>query len=394
MDQKTLGVGVVGAGVIFQDHARALTQLAPRARLVGLADIDLNRANRAARNFFVPIITDDYHQLLVREDIDIVCVCTPPSLHEQVVVDALEAGKYVLCEKPLAHTLAAADRIIDVSRRHPNRLSVVYQIRYSPEVLRTQWLIEQGELGPLQFGRYTRIGGIPAAHRVAGSWWGRWDTAGGGALMTQSIHELDQALLLFGPARRVTAAMATVNNEIESEDTIAATIEHESGVVVSISCALGHEVGFRVQSEVLGRDMAVHYPWALNTNDRGKRNHLNREAAKRFPGNAPRSFLPGKLGVVWRKVKRRLGFGKRQAPSPHTPCIRALLDAISAGGPLPVPPEDARRSLELCIAIYTAAITGEPVELPLPDNTPFYGGITVDDYQRKRAPLAAEEVPT
>ena len=192
-----------------------------------------NFVRKSTEQFFVPFVTTDYRELLHRDDVDVVSICTPPSLHERMVIDALEAGKYVLCEKPLAHNLAAADRILEAANRFPNRLSVVYQLRFSPEALRTRWLIEQGHFGRLQFASFVRVRAIPHQHRSGlGSWWGKWDVAGGGALITQCIHELDLALYFLGPAKRVTAAMATISSPIESEDTVAATIEHESGAVI------------------------------------------------------------------------------------------------------------------------------------------------------------------
>lgn len=391
MATRTYGAGIIGAGVIFEDHARALAQLAPRARLIGLADIDLTRARRSAQGFFVPVVATDYHELLGRGDIDIVCVCTPPSLHERMVIDALAAGKYVVCEKPLAHTLASADRILEAAGRYPNRLSVVYQKRFTPEVLRARWLVDEGHLGAMQFGRFTRMSHIPVGHQKGGSWWGKWDVAGGGALLTQCIHELDLQLLLFGPAVRVQAAMATLASPIESEDTIAATVEHESGAIVSVGCSAGHTISPRIQWDAAGPKVAVHFPWAVNCSDRHLRNHLQHEAVKRFPGDQRRTLLPAKLDKVVRLAKRKLGIGQRQVPSEHKPYLAAVLDAIEKNEPLPIPPADARKSLELCLAIYTAAITGQAVELPLSGDARFYDGVTPDDYHPgQREPVVQE----
>jgi predicted dehydrogenase len=394
MAQQTLGAGIIGAGVIFSDHARAYTQLAPRVRLIGLADVDDVRARRSAQNFFVPVVTADYHELLSRDDVQIVSICTPPSLHEQMVIDALEAGKYVLCEKPLAHNLASADRIVEAAAKFPNRLSVVYQKRFTPDVQRTAWLAHAGHLGRLQFGRFTRVSQIPPQHRTGKSWWGSWDVAGGGALMTQCIHELDAQLLFFGPAKRVHATMATLASPIESEDTISATVEHQSGAIVSISGAAGHSVTSRIQWDIMGPDAAVHYPWAINCTDRHKRAELQREATTRFSSGQKKPILPGKLDKIVRLAKRKLGFGQRNVPTEHTPYVKAVLDAIDAGTPLPSPPEEARQSLELCVAIYTSAITGQPVDLPLGENARFYDGITSDDYHGEvRRPAEPAEVP-
>src|SRR5207245_8376044 len=191
------GVGIIGAGVIFEQHARAYSQLADRARLLAVADEDETRLRLAAMRHGIAAACRDYRELLARDDVDIAVVCTPPSSHAEIVIAALEAGKYVVCEKPLAPTLAAADRMLETARRFPGRLSTVYQFRYLPEVRRALWLRDHGRLGPLLFGRFSRYaryqrppkapkpGRAPKPARS--EWWGRWEVAGGGVAMTQLI---------------------------------------------------------------------------------------------------------------------------------------------------------------------------------------------------------------
>src|SRR5215831_9911411 len=100
-----VGIGVIGAGRIFEQHARAYSELGGRARLLAIADVDEGQLRKATAKHFIPYAHQDYRAILDREDVDVVAVCTPPSLHERAVIDALEAGKHVVCEKPLAHTL-------------------------------------------------------------------------------------------------------------------------------------------------------------------------------------------------------------------------------------------------------------------------------------------------
>ena len=87
---KVKGVAVVGAGIIFKNHANALEAIPSRARLIGVAELDESKRDAATEQNFVPVVTDDYKELLERNDVDIVTVCTPPNIHEKVVVDALE----------------------------------------------------------------------------------------------------------------------------------------------------------------------------------------------------------------------------------------------------------------------------------------------------------------
>ncbi|PYR51798.1 MAG: hypothetical protein DMF95_07835, partial [Acidobacteria bacterium] len=98
--RTTFGMGIVGAGRIFEQHARAYAALGARARLLAIADVDQAQLQKVTARYFIPYAYQDHRALLERDDVDVVTVCTPPVLHERVVVDALEAGKFVLCEKP------------------------------------------------------------------------------------------------------------------------------------------------------------------------------------------------------------------------------------------------------------------------------------------------------
>ena len=291
-------------------------------------------------------------------------MATPPCFHEAVVVDALHAGKPVICEKPLAHTLEAADRILDVAREYPGRLSTVFQFRYLPEVRRTVWLRDSGRLGTLLFGRFSRYGVFnnpwqkprpgKAPKPPRREWWGRWGVAGGGQVMTQLIHELDLMCHVFGPVAEASAVIGTLKQDIESEDTCAATVRFESGAVASCYGTMNvHKAtkGF----DVVGTLGSAHYPWALESMDPERRAET-RDAA---------------LAAVPDPERESAG---------HAPYLAAVLDAIEAGEPMPIGPDQARASLELAVAIYTAALTGEPARLPIDATNPHYGGITAEDY--------------
>jgi UDP-N-acetyl-2-amino-2-deoxyglucuronate dehydrogenase len=400
---RALGVAVIGAGRVFEQHARAWRHLASRARLLGISDVDEARLRAATRAHFLPFASTDHRVLLDRSDIDVVTVCTPPSAHERVVVEALQAGKHVVCEKPLAHTLEAADRIVDAARRHPGRLSVVHQFRYLPEVRATVRLRDQGHLGPLLFGRFsryarndesakpgTRPGKARKAAKVRAGWWGRWDTAGGGAAMTQLIHELDLACHLFGRPVEVSATMDTLKEAIESEDTCAATVRFAGGAIV---CCFGTVAAQRSTHgfDVIGQWASTHLPWSVECANPASRKEVLRDL-QAIDGLPAERTLSARLRGAWDQTAGRL-LGARTstaAPSAHAPYLRAVLDAIAAGEPLPVGPEEARRSVELCVALYSSALTGRPVSLPLPRTNPYYGGVTPKDYDgRDRTPARA-----
>jgi len=371
------GVGIIGAGVIFDSHASAWGALGDRARCIGIAEIDERKRMEATGKYFLPVEVRDYRDLLKRDDVDIVCICTPPFLHEQMVVHALEAGKYVLCEKPLAPTLAAIDRIIDIAAQYPGRLSTIYQLRFSVEMQKLLWLVEQGHLGRLVSGKAARRAPLHDSSALSSGWWGRWKIAGGGMVMTQFVHHLDQLICIFGRPQRVEATMATEHQPIESEDTFAATITFESGVLVACEGTL-NAPRFEWGLEIIGESMSAVLPWSMQSPDQRHRARVEAALDRRFPD-------PRRLSSrLVRKFKKLMGFkvqGGLWPVSWHEPYFRAVLDAIDGERPLPIPPVEARASVELCTAIYTSAINGTATELPLDSSSVFYQGVTVEDYR-------------
>jgi predicted dehydrogenase len=394
MKGAAFGVGVVGAGRVFEQHARACAELGGRARLLALADLDEAQVRRATSQHFIPFAHADYRALLERTDIDLVAVCTPPASHERIVVDALEAGKFVMCEKPLAHTLEAADRILAAARRHPGRLATVFQFRYLPEVRRTRWLSEQGHLGRLLFGRFSRYArfdgpGKPAKPGKArkpgkerADWWGRWAVSGGGLVMTQLIHDLDLMCHLFGTPVEVSAVMDTLQEPIESEDTCAATVRFESG---ALACCYGTMAAQQTSSafDVVGESASAHLPWSFECRDRKRRDQSLREVLARYPPPMESSTTGGVINSLGARL-RHLRAPAAPAVTAHTPYVADVLDAMAEGRPLPVGPDEARTSLDLCTAVYASALTHRPVAVPIDSTNPYYTGITPLDYERRQ----------
>jgi UDP-N-acetyl-2-amino-2-deoxyglucuronate dehydrogenase len=385
-----VGIGIVGAGKIFEQHANACNSLAGRARLLGIADINVAQLQKASAQYAITFAAADYRSLLYRNEIDVITVCTPPVLHERIVVDALEAGKFVICEKPLAHTLESADRIIATAKKYPGKLSTVYQFRYLPEVQRTLWLRDRGRLGRLLFGRFHRFAKFEAPGRPArdgkpakpakkrSPWWGEWKIAGGGVVMTQLIHEIDLMQHIFGRATEVTATMETLREAIESEDTCSATVRFENGAMVSCQgtmTAQRSSHGF----DVIGDRASAHSPWALESLDGNWREESLNSVLQMYP-------LPETPAT------------KQSGDSAHTPYLADVVAAVLESRPLPIGPDEARASLEICSAIYASALTGRPVKLPIDHTNDYYAGVTTAVYDGRlrhsqKFKAAAEQVP-
>ncbi|MBQ8963266.1 MAG: Gfo/Idh/MocA family oxidoreductase, partial [Clostridia bacterium] len=166
---KTIGVGIIGWGFMGKTHAQALRSLPlfyPGAgfevalRCVCARHIENARAAMKAAGF--ESCTDDYRELLARPDIDVVSVCTPNDLHEEMVIAALEAGKHVYIDKPLAVTADSARRIAEAAEQAPGFTRMVFNNRYFPATLRANQLVEEGRVGRvLTFNvRYLHSGSI------------------------------------------------------------------------------------------------------------------------------------------------------------------------------------------------------------------------------------------
>lgn len=380
-----VGVGIVGTGAIFRDHFVGCQSLPALCRVVGIAEVDERRRTAATERYFIPFACEDYRELLQRHDVDVVNVCTPPHLHEEIVIAALQAGKYVVCEKPLAHTLEAADRIVEASQQSPGKLSTVFQLRYVSEFQRLLWLQEQGALGELLFGRFVRSDRAAGYPGVSDGRWGRWKQTGGGVIITQFIHQLDLMCRLFGQPVQVSAEMATMMLPIESEDVFAGVVQFANGARVMCS-SNGVAQLYENRIDVFGSEGSAHFPWRLEINDAYRKSDVQKQLERALPDKAkrPKKTLAARAK---RRILRQLGWGgKGTVPNQHAGLFRQIFEAVKSGKPVPVPPDESRSVLELCTAIYTAAIQRRPVNLPLDRTTPFYRGVTAKAYDRIRNP--------
>ncbi|MCE9556472.1 MAG: Gfo/Idh/MocA family oxidoreductase [Planctomycetes bacterium] len=372
-------VAIIGAGTIFSEHAQAYAQLG--VKLAAVVDIDSARAAKVASPYPGALALTSWQEVLDRDDVDIVDICTPPSTHREIAVAALDRGKHVVCEKPLAVHLADADAILAAASKSNGKLLVVHQLRYHPQYQRLKWLVENQHLGKIHLVRVQRYD-PPPKHLVAQGVWGRWDLAGGGVLMTKAIHELDLLLWMFGPAKQVQAMMGTFYQPIESEDQLVANVLFQNGMQASL-CVTGQGyAGQRNQFDIFGDQTSVDQRATVWSESRATQSALQTSLDQRFPLPVP----PATSG--WKYFVRRVGwkFGKdfygHRPLSAHQEILRAYVRSLTDDTPSPVSGNDGRRSMELCTAMYAAALTGQTVTLPIDSTSPYYQGITQDDYRR------------
>jgi len=197
------GVAIIGTGDIAGYHIAAYQALAGRCEVRAVVDIFPGKARIKADKYGLACdAVADYHDLLERDDIQLVSVCLPPALHCQVSVDFLLAGKHVLCEKPMAPTLEECDAMLAAEKKGGARLSIVAQNRFKPDVMKTKALLDTGALGELLFAQANSLWWRGA--RYYDLWWrGTWEKEGGGCTFIHAVHHIDLLLWLMGSALEV-----------------------------------------------------------------------------------------------------------------------------------------------------------------------------------------------
>lgn len=194
---KKLKVGIIGCGGIAnQKHLPALKQSNDLAEIVAFCDIRIERAEKAAKEYGVSNakVYKDYHQLLEDRSIDVVHICTPNVFHAPMTVDAFEAGKNVLCEKPMSHSADEAQKMIEAWKKSGKHFTIGYQNRFRKEIQLLHKACREGELGDIYFAK------AHALRRRAVPTWGVFqDKAqqGGGPLIDIGTHALDITLWMM-----------------------------------------------------------------------------------------------------------------------------------------------------------------------------------------------------
>ncbi|MGP9744086.1 Gfo/Idh/MocA family protein [Brachybacterium sp. AOP29-B2-41] len=226
-----IGVGLIGLGTIGRGHARALDALRDHARLRAFSGGDVAAAAETGWPDAVQVTPSE---LLEREDIDLVAICSPSGAHAEQALAALEAGKHVVVEKPLALRAADADRIVALAAERGLRVSTISQRRLEPEVAAVRQALEAGQLGAVRLATTQVHWWRDEDYYAAAAW--RGDPAGGGgSLMNQGVHNVDLLQWLAGPVESVTAQQATIAHASEAEDTTVATVRFVSGALGLIS---------------------------------------------------------------------------------------------------------------------------------------------------------------
>ncbi len=213
-----LNVAVIGTGM-GRYHMQEFVEC-PNVHLLAICDLNREEVEHFAGEYGAEHVFTDYRDLWVLEDLDAVGIAIPNDLHAPVAIEALEAGKHVMCEKPMAISLEDARRMVETARATGKRLMIGMSQRFRPETLALRSLVERGELGEIYYARstWTRRRGVPVVHFAPGGSMGRgqWfvnrERAGAGALFDIGVHMFDLTWWLMGNPKPVSVSAVSYQN--------------------------------------------------------------------------------------------------------------------------------------------------------------------------------------
>lgn len=199
---------LIGCGMIARIHGAAIARI-PEACLTGVFDPNMASAERFAQEHNVTVYPT-MEALLASPEVDAVCICTPSGLHASQAVAAMEAGKHMVCEKPMSLTLADADRMIETAERTGVKTCVISQYRFSDATREVRRAIQEGAFGRIVSGSLQMKYYRSFEYYASGAWRGTWEMDGGGCLMNQGIHGIDVFRYLMGPLKSLSAITKTL----------------------------------------------------------------------------------------------------------------------------------------------------------------------------------------
>jgi UDP-N-acetyl-2-amino-2-deoxyglucuronate dehydrogenase len=355
-------LALVGAGVIGTIHGAVISELADRIDLVAVIDLHPERAEKLAAEHGATAFTS-LTDALQAVDIDVVSVCTPTGRHGAVAIEALEAGKHVIIEKPAETTVAKTDQIIEAQRKAGKLVAVISQHRFDQSTEIALAAIEKGELGQLTTGIASIDWWRGQSYYDSGDWRGTWELDGGGALMNQGVHTVDLLVATMGRPVEVFAYTDTLAHQrIEVEDAAVAVVRFENGALGILHATTAAYPGLSARLQVHGDRGSV-----VIDNDLLTFIHTTPQgsgAEERSYGSASDSINQvDNYDLTEQTGPTTGGTAGGLSPLAHRRQYENFLAALAGKEPVRVDLETNRRSIGVITGVYESARTGKPVTL-------------------------------
>lgn len=347
-------VAIVGTGNISHAHMKAYLQFPERCKIVALVDIVPGKAQRMKEQYGLdcPVYLD--HQEILPLDIDLVDVCTPPFAHAEISINALKSGKNVVCEKPMAASLAECDAMLKARDESGKKLSIIAQNRFRKPIRDLKALLDSGMAGPV---RHAQVDSFWFRdHCYYDLWWrGTWEKEGGGCTLNHAVHHIDMLGWMMGRPQRVTSVLAnTAHDNAEVEDLSVSIMEYPGALATVTASVVHHEEEQQVVFQCEKAKIAA--PYAV---------YASIGQPNGFPLNHPDEAFREKADAYLETLP----------PIPyemHVGQLESVISSLEKDAEMAIGGEDGKLAVELITAIYKAGATHQPVEMPLQADDPFY----------------------
>jgi len=350
---EQLGVAIIGSGGISEGHGDSFAKVSENVKVMAFTDVDINRAKFRAEQFQAPIATTDYTTLLHRDDIHIISICSPPFHHFQTIKDSLQAGKHVLCEKPVVMNLAELDQVEKLVQESGRCFGGAFQWRFGTGVQQVKDLADNNMFGKIIYATNNLFW-----HRTDEyfdvDWRHSWDKSGGGIIFNLACHGLDALIWILGDIASVSADLGALKYNIEIEDTGSIILRFKNGALGAVNATVNahHQ---RSHLEIIGTKLeaissddpygVAYQPWQFRSVDSDYEKQVQQ-------------FLTSRNYIF--------------EPASHRLLVNDFVKAIFEERQTAVNTAEIRRSLQVLTAIYKANRMGRKVELPITDDDAFY----------------------
>jgi len=342
-------VAIIGTGGIAKSHIEALRSAGDKVEVMAAVDIDSGKVKQFTSDYGIPYAFTDVPSMLNTIQPRLVTIATPPGTHCALSIQSMEAGAWVLCEKPLCASLAEFDRITEAEQRTGNYTSSVFQWRFGSAGRHLKELIQSGAMGkPLLCN--CLITWYRTNEYYAVPWRGKWATELGGTAMTHGIHAMDFILWLLGDWQEVRAMIGTLDHAIEVEDVSMASVRFTSGAMANMtSSAVSPRQNSYLRFDFQRATVELSGLYSY-------RNENWRYSG--LPDNSNADEV-----AQWGQIAE-------DVQSSHAAQVASFLQSMERGERPRVSGADVRGTLEYMASLFKSAMTGQAVQR---------GSITLDD---------------
>lgn len=350
---EKLKVGIIGTGGISMSHMAGYNQLADRVEVVAACDINEKKLNDYCDRYGISRRYTDFNEMMTKEKLDCVSVCTWNSVHKDATIAALRGGANVLCEKPMAMNSAEAEEMLAVSKETGKLLQIGFVRRFGNDAHALRKFINAGTFGDIYYAKatYLRRSGCP------GGWFGDKSRSGGGPLIDLGVHVIDLVRYLAGLPRPVSAYGSTYDNlgpgraggasvqwSVQAgrdpytvEDFTTALVKFDNGLTLSVEASFNLNIKKDVGNiELYGTNAGC----TINPNL-----EIFTQMAGKFVDVTPTESIALSFDGLFERE------------------IKGFVDAVSGVAPCIAPAEDGVWLMKIIDAIYESAETGKSVDI-------------------------------